>query len=146
MATLDKSTTVKCKTAIEEGAAQVETSLTIHWDDDVALREFARRGVVIAWQNMIRATGDVPTDAEVKISELAKRERGGFAMKPTAANANRIMQKLDDTQYAAALVTMGVSQRDVAPLVANRVNVAVVPSPVKSKSGPVTVTKIPAKK
>lgn len=142
----EKSSTVKCKTAIEKDAAQVETALTIHWDDDAALREFARRGVVIAWQNMIRATGEIPADAEVKISELAKRERGGFALAPTAKNATRIMAKLDDTQYADALRSMGVAPRDIARLVANRVNVSVIPAPVKSKSGPVTVTKVPAKK
>jgi len=124
MATLDKSTTHNVKTAIEKDGAQVVTALTIHWDDDAATREFARRGVVIAWQNMIRATGDVPTDGEVKVSELSKRERGGFAMKPTAANANRMMAKLSNDEYAAALATMGVSQRDITRLVATRVNAA----------------------
>ena len=142
--TLEKSSTHNVKTAIEKDGEQTVTALTIHWDDDGATREFARRGVVIAWQNMMRALGDVPTDGEVKVSELAKRERGGFAMKPTAANANRMMSKLSNDEYAAALATMGVSQRDIVRLVANRVHVTVIPG--AGKSGPVVVTKVPAKK
>ena len=137
---------VKCKTAVSEGQPQVETALTIEYDDDAATREFAKRGVVIAWQNMMRATGDIPESAEVKVSELAKRERGGFAMQPTAKNANRIMAKLDDAEYAAALAQLGIAQRDITRLVANRVNTVVIPAPVKSKSGPVVVTKVPTRK
>lgn len=140
----EKSTTVKVKTAVSKDSPQVETELTIHWDDDAATREFARRGVKIAWQNEVRTIGEIPATAEVKVSELAKRERGGFALAPTAKNANRIMQKLDDTEYRAALIQMGVTPRDAERLVKSRVNVTVAPG--KNKSGPVTVTKVTAKK
>ena len=144
MATLEKSTVHTIKSRVAEGEPQVETALTIHWDDDTATREFARRGVVIAAQSVMRATGDIPAEFAVTVSELAKRERGGFAMKATPQNAQRMMSKLDDTQYADALRGIGVPERDIPRLIANRKTVTVAPG--TGKSGPVTVTKVPAKK
>ena len=145
MATLEKSSTHTIKSRVADGEPQHETALTIHWDDDTATREFARRGVVIAAQSVMRATGDIPAEFAVTVSELAKRERGGFAMKPTPQNAQRMMAKLDDVQYADALRRIpGINERDITRLVANRKTVTVAPG--ADKSGPVTITKIAPKK
>jgi len=124
MATLEKSTVHQIKSRVAEGEAQVETALTIHWDDDTATREFARRGVVIAAQSVMRGTGDIPATFEVKVSELAKRERGGFAMKPTPQNAQRMMAKLTDVEYAETLAGMGMNKSEVARMIAHRAGTA----------------------
>lgn len=124
MATEAKNETLETlKTRVEEGAPQSETKLTIHWDDAKAERAFATRGVRIAAQAMMRASGSIPAELSVTVSELAKRERGGFAMKPTAANANRLMAKLSDAEYITALTNIGISARDAQRMVANRVKV-----------------------
>jgi len=141
---LEKVTTHTIKTRVADGEPQSEVALTIHWDDDAAVREFARRGVVIAAQSVMRATGDIPAEFSVTVSELAKRERGGFAMKPTPQNAQRMMAKLDDAQYADALRGIGVNERDIPRLVTNRKAVTVASG--AGKSGPVTVTKAAPKK
>ena len=138
------TTTATLKTKVDASSTQSETVLTIVWDDAKAEREFATRGVKIAAQSILRATGDIPAEYSVTVSELAKRERGGFAMKPTPQNAQRMMAKLDDAQYAEALNAIGVSARDVARLVASRATVAVAPG--VGKIGPVVITKVPAKK
>ena len=138
----------KCtmKTAIDKNSEPVETELTIKWDSPDAERQFATRGVKIAAQSILRALGDIPASYSVVVSELAKRERGGFAMKPTPANANRLMSKLSDADYRATLIGMGVAPRDAERIVKNRVNVTVIPAPAKSKSSPAIVTKVPARK
>lgn len=151
MATKDENVVVETlKTRVEEGAPQSETKLTITWDDAKAERAFATRGVRIAAQAMMRASGAIPATLEVSVSELAKRERGGFAMKPTAANAGRLMAKLSDADYIAALVNIGVSAADAKRMAANRVKVEapVGTAAVKAakRPGPVTVVKAAAKK
>ena len=143
MATANE-TKVKMSTSPDENSESVETELTIKWDSPDAERTFATRGVKIAAQSILRALGDIPTSYTVTVSELAKRERGGFSMKPTAANANRLMAKLPDDEYRAALVSMGVAPRDVERIVKNRVHVTVMPG--KNKSGPVTITQVQKKK
>jgi len=125
MATENK-TTHAIKTRVQEGAEKHETALIIIWDDATAERTFASRGAIIAAQSIMRATGDIPAQYEVKISELAKRERGGFGMKPTAENAKRLLGKLPNDQYATALRELGISERDVTRMVAARVQ----PAPV----------------
>lgn len=122
-ATLGIATVETLKTRIEEGAVQSETKLSINWDDAKAERAFATRGVRIAAQAMMRASGTIPAELSVTVSELAKRERGGFAMKPTAANAQRVMLKLSDAEYAATLIGIGVAAAEVKRMVANRAKV-----------------------
>lgn len=109
------ATDVTCKTRVDEKSTEkVETKLTILWDDENATREFAKRGVVIAAQSIWRATGDIPASYEVRVSELAKRERGGFAMKPTPQNVMRLLGKMDDAQRVATLKELGLrSDRDI---------------------------------
>lgn len=138
------------KTRVEEGAEQSETKLTINWDDAKAERAFATRGVRIAAQAMMRASGSIPAELSVTVSELAKRERGGFAMKPTAANAGRLMAKLSDEEYATALSAIGIGAKEVARMVSVREKVtAPVGTEAKRaarKPGPVTITKPAAPK
>jgi len=114
------TTEVSMKTSTDENSDAHETKLSIVWDSEKDARTFATRGVKIAAQAILRALGDIPAEYTVVISELAKRERGGFAMKPTPQNAQRMMAKLDDAQYAEALRGIGVNERDITRLVANR--------------------------
>jgi len=79
---------------------------------------------VIAAQSVMRGTGDIPATFEVKVSELAKRERGGFAMKPTPQNAQRMMAKLTDVEYAETLAGMGMNKSEVARMIAHRAGTA----------------------
>lgn len=117
---LKKSEVVTMKCRVAEGEPQSEVALTINWDDAVAERAFAIRGVKIVAQAMVRASGAIPADLTVSVSELSKRERGGFAMKPTPENAKRMMSKLDDAQYAAALTSIGIPAGTVRQLVSTR--------------------------
>ena len=149
MTTNDNMVVETLKTRVEEGAPQSETKLTITWDDPKAERAFATRGVRIAAQAMMRASGAIPAELAVTVSELAKRERGGFSMKPTSANAKRMMDKLSDAEYSAALLSIGIADREVARMVANRVKLNVAPVGTEAKAearrpGKATVTK-PAK-
>jgi len=112
------------KTRVDENSAQSETKLVIIWDDAKAERTFASRGVRIAAQAMLRASGTIPAELTVNVSELAKRERGGFAMKPTPQNAQRLLDKLDNAQYAEALAAIGIGAGDIKRMVANRVKAA----------------------
>ena len=114
-------TVLKCKTRVDENSpTKVETAISVEWDDENATRMFAARGVVIAAQSIFRASGDIPAEYSVKVSELAKRERGGFTMKPTAQNAGRLMAKLSDDEYRAALVALGITAREVERMVTAR--------------------------
>jgi len=136
--------TRKCRVA--EGEPQVEVKFHIDWDDATAERAFATRGVVIAAQSMMRASGSIPAEFAVKVSELAKRERGGFAMKPTPANAKRMIDKLSDAEYSAALLGIGINEREVARMVAVRAKLPTAPVGTVAKAAarkpsPVTVTK-----
>lgn len=140
MATETTLKTVKAR--VDENSPQAECKLTIKWDDAAAERAFATRGVVIAAQAMMRASGTIPADLTVSVSELSKRERGGFAMKPSAANANRLMAKLDDTQYADALRQIGIGEGEIKRLVAARAKLA-----TATPTAPVgTAAKVAAKK
>lgn len=120
--------TVKCR--VDENSEKHECVVSIEWDDASAERTFAARGAIIAAQSIMRATGDIPATYSVKISELAKRERGGFAMKPTAENAKRLLGKLPNDEFANALRAMGVSERDVQRMLAGRVQPAATPAKV----------------
>lgn len=122
MATNEKVEVV-IKTRVEENSPQSECKLSIIFDDAKAERAFAIRAVKIAAQAMMRASGNIPAELTVSVSELSKRERGGFAMKPSAANANRLMAKLDDAQYADALAAIGIPAAAIKALVAKRVKV-----------------------
>ena len=114
MATENKTTT-KCKTRLAAGGVANETALEIVWDGtDEQMRMFATRGVVIAAQSIMRATGDIPDTLTVSVAELAKRERGGFAMKATPENALRLIGKLDDAAMTTALTQLGMSKSDIA--------------------------------
>jgi hypothetical protein len=125
------TTTTKLKTRTAQGEAQHETLLTINWDDAKAERAFAERGVRVAAAAIWRAAGDIPATFSVNVSELAKRERGGFAMKPSAANAQRMMSKLSNDEYAVALASIGIDKRNIERMVKARV--APTPAPKKSK-------------
>lgn len=143
---LPASETVSIKCRVTEGEPQSEVKLTVNWDDEKAERNFALRGVKIAAQAMMRASGSIPADLAVSVSELAKRERGGFAMKPTAANAGRLMAKLSDEQYAEALAGIGISAGEVRRMVSARAKLPAAPVGVEAKRaatkpGPVTTTK-----
>lgn len=136
--------TRKCR--VSEGEPQTTCAITINWDDPKAERAFATRGVVIAAQSLMRAAGDIPAELSVSVSELAKRERGGFAAKPTANNARKLMGKLDDTEYAAALRAIGINEREITRLVAARPTLPTAPVGVEAKRaaqrpGPVTTTR-----
>jgi hypothetical protein len=141
-----ETTTETMKTRISEGEQQTETKLTITWDSPKDERAFASRGVRIAAQAMMRAAGDIPAELTVSVSELAKRERGGFAAKPTPASAQRLMAKLDDVQYEAALVQCfpSLSAGDRKRLVAARTK-APVPAPVQTSRSAPTPKPAPAR-
>jgi len=135
-----ETTTTKCKTRINEDATEkTVTELTINWDGtDEQMRMFATRGVVIAAQAIMRATGDIPATLTVSVAELAKRERGGFAMKATPENALRLIGKLDDAAMTTALTQLGMSKSDIARILANRPKSAApitptLPAPVVAK-------------
>lgn len=146
--TLAASNVYAMKCRVAEGEAQSEVKLTVNWDSPEAERTFATRGVKIAAQALMRASGTIPAELTVSVSELAKRERGGFAMKPTANNAQRLMGKLDDAEYSAALTAIGIAAGEVRRLVAARKSNPVMAAPVGTaakaaarKPGLVTVTK-----
>jgi len=135
-----ETTTTKCKTRINEDATEkTVTELTINWDGtDEQMRMFATRGVVIAAQAIMRATGDIPATLTVSVAELAKRERGGFAMKATPENALRLIGKLDDAAMTTALLQLGMNKSDIARILANRPKSAApitptLPAPVVAK-------------
>jgi len=135
-----ETTTTKCKTRINEDATEkTVTELTINWDGtDEQMRMFATRGVVIAAQAIMRATGDIPATLTVSVADLAKRERGGFAMKATPENALRLIGKLDDAAMTTALTQLGMSKSDIARILANRPKSAApitptLPAPVVAK-------------
>ena len=135
-----ETTTTKCKTRINEDATEkTVTELTINWDGtDEQMRMFATRGVVIAAQAIMRSTGDIPATLTVSVAELAKRERGGFAMKATPENALRLIGKLDDAAMTTALTQLGMSKSDIARILANRPKSAApitptLPAPVVAK-------------
>jgi hypothetical protein len=128
------SQVVTMKTRIAENEPQAETSLTIVWDDEAAARSFAIRAVKVAAQALMRAAGDIPAEFTVSVSELAKRERGGFAAKPSANNAKRMMAKLDDAEYRAALLAIGLNVREADRLVAARKVNAAMSAPVGNEA------------
>lgn len=142
---LPASETITRKARVAEGEPQAEVSLTINWDDRKAEREFARRSVVIAAQAIMRASGDIPSELTVSVSELAKRERGGFAMKPTATNAKRLMGKLSDDEYAAALAAIGINAAEVRRLVAARRTTPAMSAPVGTEAKRVAMKPGPVK-
>jgi len=144
MATENKTTT-KCKTRLAAGGVANETALEIVWDGtDEQMRMFATRGVVIAAQSIMRATGDIPDTLTVSVAELAKRERGGFAMKATPENALRLIGKLDDAAMTTALTQLGMSKSDIARILANRPKSAAPITP--TLPAPVVAKKVLAKK
>lgn len=128
-AVLPASETITRKARVAEGEEQSECNITIHWDDPKAERDFARRGVVIAVQAILRASGEIPAEFSTSVSDLAKRERGGFATKPTATNAKRMISKLDDADYAKALTDIGIGAAEVRRLIAARAKAATQPTP-----------------
>ena len=138
MATENKTMT-KCKTRLAAGGVVNETALEIVWDGtDEQMRMFATRGVVIAAQSIMRATGDIPDTLTVSVAELAKRERGGFAMKATPENALRLLGKLDADAMTTALMQLGMGKSDIARILANRPKsttpiVPTVPAPTVAK-------------
>jgi len=141
-----ETTIVKCKTRVDENATEkTVTELTINWDGtDEQMRMFATRGVVIAAQSIMRSTGDIPDTLTVSVAELAKRERGGFAMKATPENALRLLGKLDVNAMTTALTQLGMGKSDIARILANRPKstapvVPTLPAPVVAKK--VTVRK-----
>ena len=141
-----ETTTTKCKTRINEDATEkTVTELTINWDGtDEQMRMFATRGVVIAAQAIMRATGDIPATLTVSVAELAKRERGGFAMKATPENALRLIGKLDDAAMTTALLQLGMSKSDIARILANRPKSA--PAVVPTVPTPTAAKKVVTKK
>jgi len=141
-----ETTTTKCKTRINEDATEkTVTELTINWDGtDEQMRMFATRGVVIAAQAIMRATGDIPATLTVSVAELAKRERGGFAMKATPENALRLIGKLDDAAMTTALTQLGMSKSDIARILANRPKSA--PAVVPTVPTPTVAKKVVTKK
>jgi len=141
-----ETTTTKCKTRINEDATEkTVTELTINWDGtDEQMRMFATRGVVIAAQAIMRATGDIPATLTVSVAELAKRERGGFAMKATPENALRLIGKLDDAAMTTALTQLGMSKSDIARILANRPKSA--PAVVPTVPAPTVAKKVVTKK
>ena len=141
-----ETTTTKCKTRINEDATEkTVTELTINWDGtDEQMRMFATRGVVIAAQAIMRATGDIPATLTVSVAELAKRERGGFAMKATPENALRLIGKLDDAAMTTSLTQLGMSKSDIARILANRPKSA--PPITPTLPAPVVAKKVVVKK
>lgn len=133
-ATLPASEVVTLKCRVAEGEPQSEVRLTINWDDVKAERTFALRGVKIAAQALMRASGAIPAELTVSVSELAKRERGGFAMKPSASNAKRLMAKLSDDEYRAALLAIGINEREATRLVAARKTNEAMSAPVGTEA------------
>lgn len=112
---------VKFKTRLSEDSPEkVETTMIVTFDDENATREFAKRGVVIAAQNIFRTAGEIPAQYECKVSELAKRERGGFTMKATPENAAKLLSKLSDADATVMLQSLGMDKSAIARYLASR--------------------------
>lgn len=111
--------TVTCKTRLnKDDTNPVTSSVTIEFDDETATQKFAVRGVIVAWQSMVRDAGVIPTSDTVKVSELIKRtvERhrlvvAQFKVTPDSI-ANR-MVKMSDDDFRATLEKMGLDPRVV---------------------------------
>ena len=128
------TTTHKVKTRLSENSPEkVETEITIEWDSPEAERTFATRQLGIVAQAIFRASGDIPASYHCKVSELAKRERGGFTMKATPESALRLLGKLNEADMTAALTQLGMSKSAIALILANRPKT---PAPVAVNSKP----------
>lgn len=125
------------KTRLNKDATEKEvTEVTVIYDDPTAERMFASRGILITAQAIFRASGEIPATYEVKVSELAKRERGGFTMKATPDNALKLLGKLNDADMTVALTQLGMSRSAIAAILANR------PKPAQTPVATKTVTAV----
>lgn len=104
----DNQMIVKCRTRINETSTEkVLTELTVTFDDDKAVREFAKRGIVIAWQALARMAGTIPTSDVVSVAELIKRSGGGgFKVTPDSVAAK--INKMPPAEYSETLLKMGI--------------------------------------
>ena len=122
------TTVVKCRTRKSEAdPVTTTTMLTITWDDDVAVREFAKRGVVIAWQSLVRAAGVIPDTDTVSIAELIKRTGGGFT--PTPERALGMLNKLSPDDYKHSLMALGLTGKILDTMCATHAAKYVAPAP-----------------
>lgn len=98
----NEKVTIELKTRLNKDEKEGTTSkVTIELDDDAALQKFALRSAGIAWQAIARAAGVIPATDTVKLSDLAKRQGGGFKATPESL-ANRI-GKMSADDYRATL-------------------------------------------
>ena len=107
---------VKCKTKLnKDDTAPVESVLTIEIDDEGAADKFMARSVAIAWQSLCRAAGVIPEADTVKVSDMAKRQGGGFKATP-ASIANRVT-KMSIEDYRATLAALKLDAKTIERMV-----------------------------
>lgn len=110
------------KTRLNAGAPVQETRLTIVFDSEELVREFAMRAAVIAAQALYRDAGKIPAEETLSLTELRKRNaERGFA-KPTPEKAAAAVDKLGDEAYAGVLRNLGMKEAEIKKLLAARIS------------------------
>jgi len=92
---------VTFKTRLARGGEATSTSAMIDFTDVTTeqMEELATRSIVIAAQAVYRTAGIVPATDTIKVSEMLKRERGGFKATPESIAAKILKMSPEDRAF-----------------------------------------------
>jgi len=92
---------VTFKTRLAKGGDVVITNAAIDFTDVTTeqMEELATRSIVIASQAVYRTAGIVPAHDTIKVSDMLKRERGGFKHTPQSVAAMVLKMSPDERAF-----------------------------------------------